>query len=210
MRVILLERVARLGQMGDVVVVKPGFGRNYLLPQGKALHASPANIASFQARKTQLEARNLETRQEASALAKRLDNRQFVLIRAASEAGALYGSVTSRDVVALAAGAGVSLARQQVVLDKPIKVLGLHPVRVSLHPEVSVSVVLNVARSEVEAKAQDGSASAPPSAQDGTPDAFDIVELDDNGSEGREMAEEIIEDAPPAPRPHKGGGAVSR
>jgi large subunit ribosomal protein L9 len=154
MQVILLERVAKLGQMGDVVEVKPGYARNFLLPQGKALTASKANIAGFEAQKAQLEARNLETRKEAEAAAEKLDGEVFVLIRSASEAGALYGSVTTRDAADAATEAGFSVDRKQVVLTSPIKDLGLHSVTVRLHPEVDAEIKLNVARSPEEAEIQ--------------------------------------------------------
>ena len=154
MQVILLERVAKLGQMGDVVSVKPGYARNYLLPQGKALSASQANIDGFEAQKAQLEARNLETRKEAEALAGRLDGQQFMVIRSASDAGSLYGSVTPRDAAEVAGAEGFSVDRKQVVLTGPIKELGLHRVTVVLHPEVSVEITLNVARSTDEAELQ--------------------------------------------------------
>jgi large subunit ribosomal protein L9 len=154
MQVILLERVAKLGQMGEVVKVKDGYARNFLLPQGKALRASDANIKSFEAQKAQLEARNLETRKEAAALAEKLDGQTFVVIRSASDAGALYGSVTARDVADAATAAGFSVDRKQIVLGAPIKELGLHGASVVLHPEVSATVTLNVARSPEEAELQ--------------------------------------------------------
>jgi large subunit ribosomal protein L9 len=154
MQVILLERVAKLGQMGEVVSVKDGFARNYLLPQGKALWASKENIARFEDQKAQLEASNLETKKEAEALAGRLDGEQFVVIRSASDAGALYGSVSTRDAAEAATEAGVTLDRRQVALERPIKELGLHPVIVTLHPEVEVTITLNVARSQEEAELQ--------------------------------------------------------
>ena len=154
MQVILLERVAKLGQMGDVVDVKSGFARNYLLPQGKALTASERNIADFEARKAQLEAHNLETRKEAEAMAEKLDGEQFVLIRQASDSGALYGSVSTRDAADTATEAGFALDRRQVALTRPIKELGLHDVTVTLHPEVTVTIQLNVARSQEEAELQ--------------------------------------------------------
>jgi large subunit ribosomal protein L9 len=147
MDVILLERVAKLGQMGDVVSVKEGYARNFLLPQKKALRASDANIKAFEAQKAQLEARNLETKAEAEDLAARLDGQQFIVIRSASDAGALYGSVTTRDAADAATEAGFSLDRKQVALIRPIKDLGLHSVSVVLHPEVTVEIQLNVARS---------------------------------------------------------------
>ena len=154
MQVILLERVAKLGQMGDVVKVKDGYGRNFLLPQGKALRATESNIKSFEARKAQLEAQNLETKKEAEAAAAKLDGQAFIVIRSASDSGALYGSVTTRDVADAATAAGFTVGRGQVVLDRPIKDLGLHSVSVVLHPEVSVRVSVNVARSAEEAELQ--------------------------------------------------------
>lgn len=154
MKVILLERVAKLGQMGDVCDVKPGFARNYLLPQKKALSASERNIADFEARKVQLEAQNLETKAEAETMAAKLDGQQFVVIRSASDAGALYGSVTTRDAAEAATAEGFTVDRKQVVLLAPIKYLGLHEVSVVLHPEVSATIEMNVARSVEEAELQ--------------------------------------------------------
>ncbi len=154
MQVILLQRVAKLGQMGDVVKVKDGYGRNFLLPQGKALRASATNIASFAAKKVQLEATNLETRTEAKAFADTLDGQVFVVIRSASDSGALYGSVTTRDAAEAAIAGGFTVDRNQVVLDRPIKDLGLHAVTVVLHPEVSAKITMNVARSAEEAELQ--------------------------------------------------------
>ncbi|WP_397543004.1 50S ribosomal protein L9 [Roseovarius salis] len=154
MQVILLERVAKLGQMGEVVDVKPGFARNFLLPQGKALSASKDNIARFEAEKAQLEARNLETRKEAEKLAETLDGQKFVLIRQASDRGSLYGSVSTRDVADAASEAGYSLDRKQIAMSGPIKELGLHQVTAHLHPEVEVTITLNVARSQEEADLQ--------------------------------------------------------
>jgi large subunit ribosomal protein L9 len=154
MQVILLERVAKLGQMGEVVEVKPGFARNYLLPQGKALSASTQNIADFEARKAQLEAQNLETRKEAEAMADKLNGQQFIVIRQASDSGALYGSVSTRDAADAATENGFSLERKQVALTRPIKELGLHDVIVTLHPEVEATIQLNVARSNEEAELQ--------------------------------------------------------
>ena len=154
MQVVLLQRVEKLGQMGDVVKVRDGFGRNYLLPQGKALRATKANLARFEAERVQLEARNLELRKEAEVVGAKLDGKTFVVIRQASDGGALYGSVTNRDVADAATAGGFSVERGQVTLDRPIKDLGLHKVRVVLHPEVSVSVTINVARSQDEAELQ--------------------------------------------------------
>jgi large subunit ribosomal protein L9 len=154
MQVILLQRVAKLGQMGDVVNVKDGYGRNYLLPQGKALRANDSNIKSFEARKAQLEVANLETRKEAEAAGAKLDGQAFIVIRSASDAGALYGSVTTRDAAEAATAGGFTVDRGQVILDRPIKELGLHQVTVALHPEVAVKITLNVARSVEEAELQ--------------------------------------------------------
>ncbi len=154
MQVILLQRVAKLGQMGEVVNVKDGYGRNYLLPQGKALRANAANIKSFEHRKVQLETTNLESRTEAEAIGATLDGQVFVVIRSASDSGALYGSVTTRDAAEAATEAGFTVHRAQVVLDRPIKDLGIHAVSVVLHPEVSIKISLNVARSVEEAALQ--------------------------------------------------------
>ena len=181
MEVILLERVAKLGQMGDVVTVKPGYARNYLLLQGKALTASEANIANFQAQKAQLEARNLETRKEAEALGDKLDGQQFVVIRQASDGGSLYGSVTTRDAADAATEAGFTVDRKQVVIEKPIKELGLHPVNVTLHPEVSVVITLNVARSPEEAEIQaSGKSIQELAAEEEAAAEFEIQELFDD------------------------------
>jgi large subunit ribosomal protein L9 len=184
MQVILLERVAKLGQMGDVVYVKSGYARNFLLPQGKALTASEANIANFESQKSQLEARNLESKAEAEDLARRLDGQQFVVIRSASDAGALYGSVTTRDAAETATAAGFSLDRRQVVMTKPIKDLGLHGVQVTLHPEVEVEIQLNVARSPEEADLQaSGKSIQELAAEEEAAAEFEIAELfDDIGS----------------------------
>ncbi|GGB15277.1 50S ribosomal protein L9 [Allosediminivita pacifica] len=154
MQVILLERVAKLGQMGDIVDVKPGFARNYLLLQGKALTASKENVDRFEAQKADLEARNLETRKEAEALAQKIEGEQFVVIRQASDGGNLYGSVTTRDAANVATENGFSVDRKQVIIRQPIKELGLHEVELHLHPEVIVAITLNVARSPEEAELQ--------------------------------------------------------
>ena len=154
MQVILLERIGRLGQMGDIVNVKDGYARNYLLPQGKALRATDANKERFENERSQLEARNLELKTEAEGVAGKLDNQSFVAIRQAGDTGQLYGSVSTRDIADLITESGFSVARHQVQLDKPIKVLGVHPLRVTLHPEVIVTVNVNVARSEDEAERQ--------------------------------------------------------
>lgn len=154
MQVILLERVAKLGQMGDVVRVKNGYARNFLLPSGRALRATPDNQKVFEDRRAELEAHNLERRKEAEAVAEKLTGREFVLIRSASGTGSLYGSVTARDIWQVAEDEGVSMLRQQVQLLRPIKELGMHDVSIALHPEVDVSIKVNVARSEEEAELQ--------------------------------------------------------
>ncbi|MGR3549254.1 50S ribosomal protein L9 [Pseudooceanicola sp.] len=184
MDVILLERVAKLGQMGDVVTVKAGYARNYLLLQGKALTASKENIASFEGRKAQLEANNLETKKEAEALASRLDGETFVVIRSASDGGNLYGSVTPRDVSQTASEAGYTVERKQVIIPMPIKELGLHTVNVTLHPEVEVQITLNVARSPEEAELQaSGKSIQDLAAEEEAAADFEISELfDDLGS----------------------------
>jgi len=154
MQVILLERIEKLGQMGDVVKVKPGFARNYLLPKKKAMRATDANLKVFESQRSHLETDNLERRSEAEAVAGKLDGLSITLIRQAGEGGQLYGSVTARDMAQALGKDGVKVERAQVQLDKVIKVLGLHPVRLRLHPEVSVTITVNVARSEEEARAQ--------------------------------------------------------
>lgn len=154
MDVILLERVEKLGQMGEVVQVKPGYARNFLLPKKKALRATKANMAQFDEQKAQLEADNLKAKSEAEKVAEKLDGLKVIIIRAAGESGQLYGSVSSRDISEAVTAAGVTIGRQQVVLDRAIKSLGLEDIKVVLHPEVSVTVVANIARSEEEAERQ--------------------------------------------------------
>lgn len=154
MQVILLERIGRLGQMGDVVNVKNGYARNFLLPQKKALRASEENLARFQKDRAQLEARDLELKKEAEAVAAKLGGKTFVVIRQAGDTGQLYGSVTPRDIAEIVTAGGFSVDRRQMVLDRPIKTLGIHPTKVALHPEVIVQVSLNVARTEDEAERQ--------------------------------------------------------
>lgn len=154
MDVILLERVPNLGQMGDVVRVRDGYGRNFLLPQKKALRATPANKERFERERVTLEARNLERRKEAEAVGVRLDGQGVVIIRQSGDTGQLYGSVSARDVADGLAAVGFTVERHQVSLDKPIKTLGIHKVKVVLHPEVTVTVSVNVARSAEEAERQ--------------------------------------------------------
>jgi large subunit ribosomal protein L9 len=153
-QVILLQRIGRLGQMGDVVSVKDGFARNFLLPQGKALRANKANLAHFETQRAQLEATNLELKKEAEAVAAKLNGQIFVAIRTAGDTGQLYGSVSTRDIADVVTEGGFTINRNQVLLDKPIKTLGVGEARVALHPEVIVTVKINVARSQDEAERQ--------------------------------------------------------
>lgn len=151
MQVILLERIGRLGQMGDVVNVKDGYARNYLLPQKKALRATEENRKVFETNRAQLEARNLKLKKEADQVAGKLEGKTFVVIRSAGDTGQLYGSVSGRDISDVVTAGGFTVDRRMVVQDNPIKSLGLHPVRLQLHPEVIVKVMLNVARTDEEA-----------------------------------------------------------
>lgn len=181
MQVILLERVAKLGQMGEVVNVKQGYARNFLLPQKKALRASDANIKAFEGQKAQLETRNAESKAEADKIAAKLDGEVFVVIRSASDSGALYGSVTTRDAADAATEAGFSVDRKQVVLREPIKYLGMHDVTVVLHPEVEATITMNVARSNEEAELQAQGKSIQDMAAEADAEAeFEIAELFDD------------------------------
>ncbi|HEV7372347.1 50S ribosomal protein L9 [Arenibaculum sp.] len=175
MEVILLERVEKLGQMGQVVNVKPGFARNYLLPKKKAMRATKQNLAFFETQRTQLEAMNLERRKEAEQVSGKLEGLAVVITRQAAETGMLYGSVTARDIADAVTEAGFTIGRNQVVIDQPIKTLGISKVRVSLHPEVSVGITVNVARSleEAEMQAQRG----------GMVTAADLLEADEEEEE---------------------------
>jgi large subunit ribosomal protein L9 len=152
MEVILLERVANLGQMGEVVRVKDGFARNFLLPRGKALRATEANRGRFETMKVELEARNLELKSEAEKVGSKLDGQRFTVLRQAAEGGQLYGSVSPRDIAALASDKGFALSRGQIALNTPIKMIGLHKVPVTLHPEVEVTINVTVARNADEAE----------------------------------------------------------
>ena len=154
MEIILLERIGRLGQIGDVVTVKDGYARNFLLPHGKALRATEANRAHFENERAQLEARDLERKTEAEAVSEKLAGQSFVVIRQAGDTGQLYGSVSTRDIATAVTEGGFSIERQQVMLDRPIKTLGLHEVRLALHGEVVPKVLVNVARTEDEAERQ--------------------------------------------------------
>ena len=154
MEVILLERISKLGQMGETVKVRDGFARNFLLPQGKALRANEANKKRFEGQRAQLEARNLERKSEAAKIAEQLDGKSFIVVRTAGETGQLYGSVSTRDIAELLTAEGFTVARNQVELNHPIKTIGLTNVAIALHPEVEVTVTLNVARTADEAERQ--------------------------------------------------------
>jgi large subunit ribosomal protein L9 len=182
MEVILLERVNKLGQMGEVVSVKDGFARNFLLPQKKALRATEANKAAFEADRARLEAENLERKSEAEKVAGQMTDVKVVMVRAAGESGQLYGSVSSRDIADAITEAGVKVARNQVVLDRAIKTLGLHDVAIVLHPEVSETVVVNIARSEEEAEVQFSTGAA-------------VVASDEEDFAENEFVEEVAEES---------------
>ncbi len=193
MEVILLERIAKLGQMGDVVRVRDGFARNYLLPQKKALRATEANRKQFDAQRAQLEARNLELKTEAEAVAAKLDGQSVVLIRQASERGQLYGSVSSRDIAEALTEAGFSVARGQIVLNAPIKTLGLTEVPVRLHPEVEAKVAVNAARSAEEAERQARGEDVTIEAEDAEETESETFFEEGAGAEAEEGAEEAAE-----------------
>lgn len=200
MEVILLERVEKLGQMGDVVSVKDGFARNFLLPQKKALRATANNKAAFEADRARLEAENLERKTEAEKVAAAMADVKVVMIRAAGESGQLYGSVSSRDIAEAVAEAGVTISRNQVVLDRAIKTLGLHDVVIRLHPEVSETVVVNIARSADEAETQFATGAAVVATDD--EDDFDadnefieeVADEDAAAAAGEEVVEEATEE----------------
>ena len=172
-QVILLERIERLGQMGDVVNVKPGFARNFLLPQKKALRATKQNLEVFETRKAQLVADNLQRKDEAAKVAEKMAGLTVSMVRQAGESGQLYGSVNARDIADAVGEAGFTIARAQVIIDRPIKTIGIHSVRVSLHPEITISVGVSVAPSQDEADAQlrGDAAAAPPAEGAPPPDA---------------------------------------
>jgi large subunit ribosomal protein L9 len=154
MEVILLERVAKLGQMGEVVRVKDGFARNFLLPQGKALRATKDNRTKYEGMKAQLETRNLELKKDADSVGGKLNGKSFIIVRQASDVGQLFGSVSARDIADLVTKDGFSVVRSQIALQAPIKAIGMHKVPVALHPEVEVTITLNVARNADEAERQ--------------------------------------------------------
>ena len=209
MQIVLLERIAKLGQLGDVVTVKDGYARNYLLPQGKALRADKANLEAFEKQREELEARNRERKTDAEKLGENLDGATFLIIRQAGDTGQLYGSVNSRDIAALLNEQGFAVTRNLVVLDRPIKTLGLHDVTVTPHPEVVCRVVVNVARTEAEAERQaagedvaapvDEAAEAEANLEEifeegAAPVETDEAETDEAGEEA--PAEEAAPDAP--------------
>ena len=201
MQVILLERIGRLGQMGDVVTVKDGFARNFLLPQGKALRATKANRERFEKERAQLEARNLELKSEAGAVADKLQGQSFIIIRQAGDSGQLYGSVTTRDISTAVTEGGFSIERRQVMLDRPIKTLGLHDVRIGLHAEVEPRVTVNVARSPDEAarqaRGEQVTGKAMDEAEEEAIKARAAAEKLFEEGAGAELAEEIAEEAVP-------------
>jgi len=182
MQVILLERVEKLGQMGELVTVKPGYARNFLLPQKKAMRASEENIKFFETQKAQLEAANLKAKEEAEAVASKLEGTKVAIIRQAGDMGQLYGSVSTRDIASGITEAGFTVSRQQIILDRALKNIGLHDVAVKLHPEVIVNIVVNIARTEEEAKVQAETGSAM------------VTSDDDEPVEEEEVAEEAVEE----------------
>lgn len=190
MEVILLERVAKLGQMGEVVRVKDGYARNFLLPKGKALRATDANRQRFDGMKVELEARNLEQKGEAEKVGAKLDGQTFIVLRQASETGQLYGSVSARDLTSLMADGGFTVNRTQIQLNAPIKLIGLHTVPVALHPEVEVTVKVNVARNGDEAERQARGENVTIRREDvDEPDVTPAAEEDAEGEETAEAAQ---------------------
>jgi large subunit ribosomal protein L9 len=190
MEVILLERVHNLGQIGDVVKVKPGYARNFLLPLRKALRATEANRAKFEAQRSQIEAANLEKRGDAEKIRGKVDGLKVILIRQAGETGQLFGSVNARDVAEAVTAAGFTVDRRQVILDRPIKTLGLHPLRVALHPEVIVAITANVAKSTEEAEAQEKAGGFVARAQEAPADLDAILAEVDKTEDGKAEAPE--------------------
>jgi len=195
MEVILLERIEKLGQMGDVVNVKPGFARNFLLPREKALRATAANKKRFEGQRAQLETENLKLREEADAVAKKMEGLSVILTRQAGEAGHLYGSVNARDIAASISDAGFTVSRSQVNLAHPIKTLGLFDLTVSLHPEVATTVTANVARTAEEAETQAATGRAVTGEnEDETPYEMEAV-FDENAEESGDAEEAPAEEA---------------
>tara|TARA_B100000676_G_scaffold305066_1_gene358473 strand:+ start:1184 stop:1858 length:675 start_codon:yes stop_codon:yes gene_type:complete len=191
MQVVLLERIERLGQMGDVVKVKPGYARNFLLPQKKALRATKSNLEHFEGQRQQLEADNLKRRDEAQSIADRLDGLGVIVIRSAGESGQLYGSVNARDIAEVVIEAGFTVTRDQVIVDRPTKALGFHEFRIRLHPEVEATVIANVARSEEEAEIQ---AKLGRAIVGDNEDEQQVVDTDEADSNAAELLEkEVVE-----------------
>ena len=184
MEVILLERIEKLGQMGDVVTVRSGYARNYLLPQKKAVTATGDNMAYFESQRTQLEASNLERKSEAEKLSGKIEGIFITMVRQAGDTGQLYGSVNARDIATGVSEAGFNIERRQITLERPIKTVGLHAVVVSLHPEVQVTVTANVARSAEEAEIQERTGEA-------------VIKTDDQGAGGADLLAEVLSDDAP-------------
>ena len=198
MQIILLERIAKLGQMGDIVTVKDGYARNFLLPQGKALRANEANKERFESQRADLEARNLERKKEADGVNEKLNGSSYVVIRSAGETGQLYGSVSTRDIAAALDENGFKVARSQISLQNPIKAIGLHSVEVVLHPEVTSMITVNVARSNDEAERQAAgedltNPNAAQEAQEAADAEIDLEEIFDNPDDAESAAEEADE-----------------
>lgn len=188
MEIVLLERIEKLGQMGDVVRVKDGYARNFLLPRKKALRATKNNLTYFEGQRAQLEGRNLELRKEAEAVETKLNGQSFIILRQAGESGQLYGSVSRRDIATALTEGGFSTTRNQAVLDKPIKALGLHEVRIVLHPEVTSMVTINVARTEEEAKRQAAGEDLTQTARDEADAEIDALEVFETEEAARKAA----------------------
>jgi len=194
MEVILLQRIEKLGQMGQTVKVKAGYARNYLLPRRKAIRATEDNKAKFEKQRAQLEATNLAKRTEAEAISGKVEGLTVVIIRQAGETGQLYGSVSARDIATAATKAGVTIDRNQILMDRPLKDLGLHPIRVALHPEVVVNITANVAKSEEEAELQLKAGHAiVGKAEEGAPSLDDMLEQVEQAAEGEGEATEKAE-----------------
>lgn len=200
MDVILLQRIEKLGQMGQVVKVKPGFARNYLLPQKRALRATDANRARFEKQRAQLEAINLSRREEAQKISGKVEGLTVVIIRQAGETGHLYGSVSPRDVAAAATAGGVTIDRAQVLMDRPIKMLGLHPVRVALHPEVVVTITANVAKSAEEAETQKKAGGFVPPTTEEQPSLDEVLAEADEAAAGEAEPAEAKPEAEAKPK----------
>ena len=194
MQVVLLERVAKLGQMGEVVNVKSGYARNFLLPQKKALRATDNNIKHFETKRVELEAKNLETKKEAEKFKESINNKMFTVIRSASDSGSLYGSVSARDAMIASEAAGLKIEKRQIVLEKPIKDLGIHKVIIALHPEVQAQISLNVARSLEESELQKSGKTIQDVAEEADKEAQQEIEelFDEVGSAALDQDEEPV------------------